>query len=198
MLKLFVKSSAFGVDTYRPALITGMQRPEPGVMELIKEDWATNRRSVLRPGFQAMLAYRVGRWAAQHRRRRLPAYLFAQGLHLFARNFYGIDLYWTCRIGRRFHIGHQGAIVIHRSCTIGDDCTIRQGVTIGAADEWNPGGGPRIGDRVDIGAGAMVLGDVSIGSDVRIGPNAVVTTDVPPNSTVFAPPSRTISWGTGS
>jgi serine O-acetyltransferase len=178
-----------------PAMRLQAHGNEPDLAALVKEDWATHRRSVLRPGFQAMLAYRVGRWAAVKKRRRLPAFVFANALHLFVRNFYGIDLYWTTRIGRRFHIGHQGAIVIHRFCTIGDDCTIRQGATIGAADEWNASGGPRLGDRVDIGAGAMVLGDVTIGSDVRIGPNAVVTTDVPDNATVFAPPSRVIAWG---
>jgi serine O-acetyltransferase len=145
-----------------------------------------------------MASYRIGRWAAKHARRRLPALVFAHVLHLFVRNFYGIDLYWTSRIGRRFLIGHQGAIVIHRYCTIGDDCTVRQGVTIGAADEWDPAGGPMLGDGVDIGAGAMVLGDIRIGSRVRIGPNAVVTTDVPDDSTVFAPPSRIVSWGAGA
>jgi serine O-acetyltransferase len=197
-LKLYVKNTTETNNGDAPAMAAEARERQPGLIALIREDWETHRRSVLRPGFQAMLSYRVGRWAAERRRRRLPAYVFASALHLFVRNFYGIDLYWTTLIGRRFHIGHQGAIVIHRFCTIGDDCTIRQGVTIGAADEWNAGGGPRLGDRVDVGAGAMVLGDISIGSDVRIGPNAVVTTDVPDNATVFAPPSRSIAWGGGA
>lgn len=194
MRRLYVKSAPQETNGYSPAAVA-TRRKDPGLIALLKEDWVTHRRSVLRPGFQAMASYRIGRWASEHARRRLPALWLAHALHLFVRNFYGIDLYWTTRIGRRFHIGHQGAIVIHRHCTIGDDCTIRQGVTIGAADEWNPAGGPKLGNHVDIGAGAMILGDVTIGSDVRIGPNAVVTTDVPDNSTVFAPPSRIVSWG---
>ena len=166
-----------------------------GFWQLLKEDYRTNRRSLTRPGFQAMLMYRIGRWAAVHGRRRRPMLWLAEFLHIYIRNFCGVELYWTSQIGRRLHIAHQGGIVIHRFCKIGDDCIIRQGVTIGAADEWVPHTGPVLGSNVDIGAGAMILGNVNIGSHVRIGPNSVVTTDVPDNSTVFAPPSRVISWG---
>jgi serine O-acetyltransferase len=194
-LRLFTRSALQATNGYSPLTATAAHASEPGLWTLLKEDWTTHRRSVLRPGFQAMASYRIGRWAARHARRRLPALWFAYVLHLFVRNVYGIDLYWTTCVGRRFQISHQGAIVIHRYSTIGDDCTIRQGATIGAADEWNPAGGPRLGDRVDIAAGAMILGDVRIGSDVRIGPNSVVTTDVPDNATVFAPPSRIVTWG---
>jgi serine O-acetyltransferase len=167
---------------------------EIGLWQQIKEDRRANHFSVLRPGFQALVMYRLGRWAARSPRRR-PALWVARAMHVFVRNIYGIELYWTATIGRRFVIAHQGAIVIHRYCTIGNDCTIRQGATIGAADHWDRNGGPRLGNNVDIGAGAMILGNIRIGSNVRIGPNAVVTTDVPDSSTVFAPPSRIIPWG---
>ena len=85
-------------------------------------------------------------------------------------------------------------MVIHQFCKIGDDCIIRQGVTIGSADVFDPEG-PTLGNHVDVGAGAAIIGKVHVGNNVRIGPNAVVFTDVPDGSTVFAAPSRTVSWG---
>lgn len=173
---------------------TASVRSEPiRLWTLIKEDKRVNHKSVLRPGFQAMAMYRLGRWASEKPSRK-PCLILAKLLHVLIRNFYGIELRWTTRIGRRFTIAHQGAIVIHRHCTIGDDCRIRQGATIGAADDYDPDLAPVIGNRVDIGAGAMILGKVVIGDNVNIGPNAVVTMDVPSNSTVFSPRPRVITW----
>jgi serine O-acetyltransferase len=117
-------------------------------------------------------------------------------MQVVIRNFYGIELYWSSEIGRRVEIAHQGTIALHPHCRIGDDCVIRQGSTIGASEERDPSSeAPILGDNVQVGAGAMVLGKIKIGNNVRIGPNAVVTTDVPDNSTVMAPPSRIITWG---
>ena len=166
-----------------------------GLWELIKEDKATNQESLLRPGFHAMLMYRLGHWADEAPHRRRPVLWLAKALRLFVRNFYGIEMYWGGRIGRRLVIGHQGAIVVHEFCTIGDDCVIRQGVTIGAADEFIAEDAPILGNNVDIGAGAIIVGKVRIGNNVRIGPNTVVTTDIADNSTVLPPPSRVVSWG---
>jgi serine O-acetyltransferase len=178
--------------TDRLAVTPPLHQParEPSFWAIVREDRRTNLNSLLRPGFQAMFMYRLGRWAAEEPRKRRPFLWIAKLLRLYIRNFYSIEMYWSANIGRRFTIGHQGAIVMHQLCTIGDDCTIRQGVTIGVADEWDPSGGPVLGNNVDIGAGAMILGNVRIGNNVRVGPTAVVTTDVPDNSTVFAPPSR--------
>lgn len=170
----------------------------PGVWQLISEDYRTNLRSLMRPGFHAMVTYRLGRWAAVHGRRRRPVLWLAQLMQLFVRNFYGIDLYWTTEIGRRLMIPHHGTIVIHRFGKIGNDCVIHQGVTLGAADVFIRHEGPVLGDNVDLGAGSMILGSVRIGSNVRIGPNCVVTSDVPDHSTVFPPASRLISWGAES
>ncbi|MPR12984.1 serine O-acetyltransferase [Microvirga tunisiensis] len=166
-----------------------------GFWRLIREDGGANLGSVWRPGFQAMVMYRIGRWAAEAPLPRAPALWFAKVLHVFIRNFYGIELYWDAKIGRRFTIGHQGGIVIHQFCTIGDDCMIRQNATIGAADHFSPELAPVIGNNVEIGAGATIIGKIRIGNNVKIGPNAVVTTDIPDSSTVFAPASRIVSWG---
>ena len=178
------------------AQLTHEERParELALLEILKEDKATNQQSLLRPGFHALVMYRLGKWAA-HSPRRRPFLVVAKVLRVLVRNFYGIEMYWEADIGRRFTIAHQGAMVIHQFCTIGNDCVIRQGVTIGSADMFDPDGGPVLGNNVDIGAGAAIIGKVRIGNNVRIGPNAVVITDIPDGSTVFAPPSRTVSWG---
>lgn len=142
-----------------------------------------------------MLMYRIARWASGGPRYRRPLLAITYIMHVFIRNVYGIELYREASIGRRFVIGHQGGIVIHQYCTIGNDCMIRQGATIGAVDDFTPESAPIIGNNVEIGSGAVIMGKIRVGDNVRIGPNAVVSTDVPDNSTVFAPPSRIISWG---
>ena len=75
-------------------------------------------------------------------------------------------------------IEHFGGIVVHGSSVIGDDCIIRQGVTIGNRRLDDPLGAPTLGSRVNVGAGAKILGRVTIGDDVNIGANAVVITDI--------------------
>ena len=168
------------------------------LLGLLREDYATNRRSRLKwtfftPGFQAIAVYRLGVWCNGLRPAllRAPTRLGVGFLAFLVRNFYGIELYPTAEIGRRFGIVHQHGIVIHKLAVIGDDCLVRQGVTIGAAgvrdDAALP---PRLGDRVKIGAGAVLAGPITVGDDVTVGPNCVVMTNVPPGSIVTAPPSR--------
>jgi serine O-acetyltransferase len=178
---------------------SGAARPRISSAEflsLLREDYATNRRSRLKwtfftPGFQAIAVYRLGVWCNGIRPwiLRAPIRLVAGFLSFFVRNFYGIEIYPTAQIGRRFGIVHQHGIVIHKLAVIGDDCLIRQGVTIGAAAGHRPGT-PRLGNRVMVGAGAVIAGPISIGDHVSIGPNAVVMTNVPAGSTVTAPQSR--------
>ena len=103
----------------------------------------------------------------------------------------GIDLPCEVQIGRRFRIDHFGGIIISGDAVIGDDVVIRNGVTIGLKRRDDPGS-PIIGNRVDIGAGAKVLGKIRIGDDVMIGANAVVITDVPANSIAVGIPARII------
>ena len=165
---------------------------EMGLLALLKEDYECHFRDWTRPGFQALAVYRFSTWRKQFRNpllrlgTKIPAWLG----HRVARNFYGIEIYDTTQIGRRLTIGHQHGIVLHCYGTIGDDCVIRQGVTLGVGNTWEEGVGPRIGDRVSVGVGTVVVGNVEIGNDVVIGPNCVVTTNVPDNTTVFSPPAR--------
>lgn len=163
--------------------------------EIVREDWSVNNRSWRRPGLQAMAMYRLGVWQRSIRNPLLRATMRKTYtlLHQFIRNFYGIELPHSTIIGRRLWIAHQSGIVIHPEAVIGDDCLIRQGVTIGRAS--NVGGGvnsraPRLGNRVKVGAGAVIMGGITIGDDVVIGPNAVVMTNIPDGSIVAAPQAR--------
>jgi len=160
----------------------------------IHGDWSVSQRDWTRPGFRAVAVHRFGVWVRNKRPRILRATLFRvyQMMYRYVRNHYGIELPDTTVVGRRLIIGHQGGIVIHPRSEIGDDCLIRQNVTIGAASDDRWWEAPRLGHGVQVGCGAVVIGKISIGDGARIGPNAVVMTNVPPGATAFAPPPRII------
>ena len=102
---------------------------------------------------------------------------------------FGISIGVTAKIGRRLVIEHFGCIIVHGHATLGDDVIIRQGVTIGNKRLDAPFDAPIIGNRVNVGAGAKILGAIQIGDDVDIGANAVVTKSVPPNSIAAGVPA---------
>ena len=104
----------------------------------------------------------------------------------------GVTIGVSAKIGRRLVIEHSGGIVVHGNSVIGDDCIIRQGVTIGNRRLDRPREAPHIGNRVNIGAGAKILGGVRIGDDVEIGANAVVIADVPSGAIAVGVPARII------
>ncbi len=154
-----------------------------------REDYETHGRDSTLPGFRAVAIHRFGVWRLGVRPRllRAPLTVIYRRMYRRARNRYGIELPHSAVLGRRVRIEHQGGIVIHGSSVIGDDVIIRQGVTIGNRYVDRPNDAPVIGDRVNIGSGASVLGAVTIGDDVSIGANAVVLDDVPAGSTVTGP-----------
>jgi serine O-acetyltransferase len=162
--------------------------------EQLKEDYDTNLRDWSSPGFRALAVYRFGAWRLRQRSWvRRPLFYVWRSLHRYVRNRYGIELHGTAALGRRVRIAHQGAIVIHPHATIGDDCLIRQGVTIGAAaGDAGPGTAPTLERGVELGAGAVVAGKIRIGEGARIGPNVAVTRNVPAGAIVVAPAPRTI------
>lgn len=102
----------------------------------------------------------------------------------------GIELPPGVSIGPRLRIWHGGNIVINPGVVIGADCVLRQGVTIGNLDTDGPV--PRIGDRVNIGAYAQILGDITVGDDAKIGALSVVLRDVPAGATAVGVPARII------
>ena len=188
-----VPAAAPAVGHHAARAVTS-DRSQPGFLALVREDWITNGRDWTRPGFRAMFMYRLGVWrmGIETRLVRAPFSVLYRALHRYIRNHYGIELHDTTMIGRRLLIAHQGAIVVHEHATIGDDCIIRQGVTIGAAGEYDPEKAPRLGDGIDVGAGAIIIGAVTIGDGARIGPNAIVMSHVPAGAVATAAPARII------
>lgn len=165
---------------------------EVSLLTLIKEDWVTHQKDWTLPGFRAIAICRFGTWrmTIQSRILRATLGLFYRMLYRRARNVYGIELPYTVKLGRRVIIEHQGAIVIHGHSEIGDDCIIRQGVSLGNKSLDKSWDAPRLGNRVNIGAGAKLLGGIVVGDDVNIGANAVVTGDVEAGQTVVGIPAR--------
>jgi serine O-acetyltransferase len=161
------------------------------LFDLIREDYRTHERQLTRQGLWVMVVYRFGNWRYGIRNRfiRLPFSIFYKFLKLLSEILTGIDLPCEAKLGRRFRIDHFGGIVISGDAVFGDDCVVRNGVTVGLRHTGQRGA-PVIGNRADIGAGAKVLGAITIGDDVAIGANAVVITDVPSNSIAVGVPAK--------
>lgn len=159
----------------------------------LREDIDTYDRDWSRQGLWVMAVYRFGRWryTINNRFLRLPFSGIYKVLKLLSQIVTGIDLPCEVVIGRRFRIEHFGDIIISGDTQFGDDVVLRNGVTVGLRHTGHRGA-PRIGNRVDIGAGAKILGVISIGDDVAIGANAVVLTDIPPNSIAVGVSARII------
>lgn len=103
-----------------------------------------------------------------------------------------IEIHPGAQIGRRFFIDHGCGVVIGETTVIGHDVTIFQGVTLGGTGKEKGRRHPSIGNKVVIGANAIVIGNISIGDNVRIGAASVVTKSVPANSTVVGNPARVV------
>jgi serine O-acetyltransferase len=163
------------------------------LFENIREDWHTYDGQLSRQGLWVMVVYRYGRWRYTVRPRwlRLPFSLIYKLLKPISEILTGIELPCEVIVGRRFRIDHFGGIIISGDAVFGDDCIIRNGVTVGLR-HTGVRGSPVIGNRVDIGAGAKILGPIHIGDDVAIGANAVVLKDVPSNSIAVGVPARII------
>ena len=98
---------------------------------------------------------------------------------------YNLEIPYQCEIGRNLRLIHLNCIIISKYAKIGNDCTILHEVTIGVNDKKNFRKAPIIGNNVFIGAGAKIIGDITIGDNVSIGANAVVTKNIPSDSTVI-------------
>lgn len=140
------------------------------------------------PGFQAIVMHRFNHW------------LWQKNLHLLARMFAhltrfltGIEIHPAAVIGKRFFIDHGMGIVIGETSEVGDDCSIYHGVTLGGTT-WQKGKRhPTLLNNVVIGAGAKILGPITLGEGARVGSNAVVVKDIPPGATVVGIPGRVVA-----
>jgi serine O-acetyltransferase len=137
------------------------------------------------PGFHALLLHRFS-----HRLWRWNLKWLARFLSHIARWLTGIEIHPGAHIGRRFFIDHGMGVVIGETASIGDDCTLYHGVTLGGTS-WDKGKRhPTLADGVVVGAGAKILGPIRVGRGAKIGSNAVVVKDVPDGATAVGIPAR--------
>lgn len=137
------------------------------------------------PGLHALIAYRFA-----HKLYKWHIPLIPRHISYLTRIITGIEIHPGATIGRRLFIDHGEGVVIGETTTIGDDVLIYQQVTLGGTGKETGKRHPTIGNKVILGAGAKVLGNIKIGDNVRIGAGSVVIDDVPENSTVVGVPGR--------
>ena len=152
-----------------------------------------SRRAFLREqSIWAIAVYRFGR-RVDRRPSGLPKKLMTAVYwlcHRIVETMTGIGLPKACKIGGGLRIWHFGGVFIHPGVVMGTNCTLRQGVTLG--DKGDGGNAPVIGDNVDFGSGAHVIGPVTIGSNVKVGALTMVVSDVPSGCTVVGNPARIV------
>jgi len=140
------------------------------------------------PGLHAVWGHRLA-----HRLWRSGHTLCARVVSTVARAWTGVDIHPGAELGPGLFIDHALGVVIGETAVVGSDVTLFHGVTLGGTSMEAVKRHPTVGDRVTIGAGAKVLGPVTIGSGSRIGANAVVVRDVPPDSVVVGVPGQVIA-----
>ncbi len=139
------------------------------------------------PGIHALILHRLGHWLWGHRLRWLARFTAHIGRFLT-----GIEIHPGATIGRRFFIDHGMGVVIGETAEIHDDVTLYHGVTLGGTS-WNKGKRhPTLENGVVIGAGAKVLGPITIAAGAKVGSNAVVTKPLPAGATAVGNPARVI------
>ncbi len=140
---------------------------------------------LLYPGLHALIHYRIAHFFYN-----IHLFFIARFISQTSRFFTGIEIHPGAKIGNRFFIDHGMGVVIGETAIIGDDVLLYQAVTLGGTGLIKGKRHPTIGNNVVVGAGAKVLGNITIGDNSYIGSNAVVIKDVPPNSTVVGVPGR--------
>ena len=138
-------------------------------------------------GVQAVIIYRL-----THLLWGYKLYWLARFISTFARLITGIEIHPGAIIGRRFFIDHGMGVVIGETSEIGDDCMIYHGVTLGGTSWDKEKRHPTLMDGVIIGAGAKILGPVTLGKNVRVGSNSVVVRSIDDNETVVGIPGRVV------
>jgi serine O-acetyltransferase len=140
------------------------------------------------PGIHALCGHRISHWLWRHHAR-LPARALAELIRVLT----GVEIHPAATLAPGVFIDHATGVVIGETAEVGADVTIYQGVTLGGTSLDKGKRHPTVGDRVIIGAGAKVLGPITIGHNSQIGANAVVVKPVPPGSVVVGVPGQVIA-----
>ncbi len=160
------------------------------LMAVFERDPACHR--LLQPilffkGYQAVQAYRIGNWLWKQGRTDLAYFIQMRTSEIF-----GIDIHPAATIGKGIMIDHAHSIVIGETAVVGDNVSMLHSVTLGGTGKEEEDRHPKIGDGVLIGAGAKVLGNISVGHCSRVAAGSVVLQDVPPCSTVAGVPAKIV------
>jgi serine O-acetyltransferase len=170
----------------------------PDIREALRRDLVAvaNRdpaaRGVAEPflhykGFHALEAYRVSHWLWLEGRQPLALYCQNRIAEVFA-----LDIHPAARVGKGILIDHGTGVVIGETAVVGDDVSMLHEVTLGGTGKETGDRHPKVGNGVLIGAGAKILGNVSIGNGAKVGAGSVVLNDVPPHTTVAGVPARVV------
>jgi len=175
----------------RPAaIIRGIKRVKADIENIRDKDPAAKsvfEIILLYPGFHALLAYRIANKLLKWHIPFIPRFISQ-----LARFFTGIEIHPGATIGEKFFIDHGMGVVIGETTIIGDNVLVYQGVTLGGTGKDHGKRHPTIGNYVTIGAGAKVLGNITIEDNSNIGAGSVVIDDVPEHSTVVGIPGRIV------
>lgn len=159
---------------------------------ILKNDPAARNKFeifLLYPCIHALITYRFSHFLYNRR-----FFFLSRFISQLARFFTGIEIHPGAKIGKGLFIDHGMGVVIGETAVVGDDVTLYHGVTLGGNGKEKGKRHPNIGNGVVVGAGAKILGNITIGDNVKIGANAVVLKDVIGDSTVVGiPPARVIS-----
>lgn len=160
---------------------------------LVAEDLRTHDRDLTRAGFWALLVHRLGnqRMSVKSKLLRGPLTVLYFSAYRAVIALWGIDLSYNIKIGRRFCLKHHGCIHIG-AWEIGDDVVIRNSATIGLLRRTSRQRAPIIGNRVEVGPGAAIVGNIEIGDDCYIGANTLVADSLPNGSQVLGVPARLV------
>ncbi len=139
------------------------------------------------PGLHAVLFHRASRWFYLRK-----WFTTARFISQFARFLTGIEIHPGAKIGERLFIDHGLGVVIGETAEVGDDVLLYQGVTLGGTGNECGKRHPTVGNRVVVGTGASVLGNIRLGDDVKVGAGSVVVHSVPSGSTVVGIPGRVV------
>ncbi|WP_373031919.1 serine O-acetyltransferase [Sulfurovum sp.] len=142
------------------------------------------------PGLWALFFHRIAHWLYKKGLRFLPRFISAIGLFLTT-----IDIHPAATLGRRVFIDHGVGVVIGETAILGNDVIVYQQVTLGGVSTSKGKRHPTLENGVVIGAGAKILGNITIGQNSKVGANSVVVKDVPPDSTAIGIPARTLKRG---
>ncbi|NLE21487.1 MAG: serine O-acetyltransferase [Actinobacteria bacterium] len=169
---------------------TAVQEISSDVRAVQERDPAATSKVEILTSYSGLHALWLHRLA--HKLHRVGVPLLPRWVSQFNRFVTGIEIHPAARIGHGLFIDHGSGVVIGETAEIGDNVTIYQGVTLGGTGKETGKRHPTVGDNVIFGAGAKVLGGVSVGDNAKVGAGSVVVSDVPKNSTVVGNPGRPV------